>query len=199
MMTIAARAATATIAFNDLPDVSSATAISNGYAGFQWFNFDYLDSRTAPPSGYVNGAVLPYNVALNPGGNAADFSRSTLFNLNSAYLTGAWNNGLQVEVQGFTGTKLTYDHTYSVNATSPTLINFNYLGVNEVNFISSGGTPAGYSSQGTQFVLADMVVSTPEPGTASLLCAGAALMGIVMIRRKIVSRRADNARHAVAV
>lgn len=196
-MAIAAEATT--VNFDSLPPVSSATPISSGYAGFQWFNFDYLDMRTASPGGFQNGAVSPYNVAFNVQGNPASLSSITPFSLNSAYLSGAWNNGLQVEVKGYVGTALTYDHIYSVNATSPTLINFNYLGVDEVTFISSGGTSAGYSGQGTQFVLDDMVVSAPEPGTGSLLCTGAALMGIVMVRRKIVLRRADSAGHAAVL
>src|SRR5580700_1378124 len=93
---IVTAAAATTITFDDLGSVSSATPIPNGYAGFQWSNFDYLDSRTAGPSGFQNGVVSPYNVAFNQGGAAAGFSSATPFNFDSAYLTGAWNDGLQV-------------------------------------------------------------------------------------------------------
>jgi hypothetical protein len=179
-----------TITFDNLPAVSSPTAIPNGYGGFAWVNFSYLDSRTEQ-GGFANGAVSLYNVAFNPGGNPANFSSLTPFNLASADLTGAWNDGLQVEVQGFAHGLVLYDHTYSVNATGPTLINFNYLGVTEVNFISFGGAPHGFPfGQGTQFVLDNLIVAAPEPGTAGLLCLGATLTGMAMLRAKWLPRAA---------
>ena len=54
------------------------------------------------------------------------------FNLNLAHLTGAWNDGSQVEVRGFVCGTLTYGTTYAVNAAGPTPINFHHLGVDEV-------------------------------------------------------------------
>jgi len=173
------------ITFDDLPFTYSIAgdAISNGYAGLEWNNFSLLDTAYDYAhfglSGYYYSPISPSNVALNGHGNAAMISDGT-FDLNSAYLTAAWNDGLRVEVQGFVGTTLAYDNTYTLSATSPTLINFNYLGIDEVNFISSGGKPHGYTSgAGTQFAMDNLSVTlVPEPTALALIGLG----GLTLLR-----------------
>jgi hypothetical protein len=173
---------TITIKFDDIPSVSGPSGnfpvVTNGYNGFQWSNFyvvDALDSSI--PSGGQNGTVSPKNVAFNANGNPANFSSSGAFALDSAYLTAAWNDGLQLEVQGFVGTTLTYDNTYTLNTAGPVLVNFKYLGVDEVNFISSGGTHhSGYSGAGTQFAMDNLTVTVPEPNALSLFGIGALIL-----------------------
>jgi len=159
-------------------------SVPNGYGGLQWQNFDYEGGLYATPnSGYVNGVVSPGNIAFNDAGNPA-FINGGSFNLNSAYLTGAWNNGLQVEVRGWVGAALTYDNTYTVNASGPTLVNFNYTGIDQVEFISSGGTaypPAAIGGAGEQFVMDNLSVTlTPEPSTFAL--AGLAAVSLMSRR-----------------
>src|SRR5690242_5882980 len=98
------------IMFDDLsPATVSASGfrtdpIMNGYAGLQWQNFYVSDTRYGPyPSdGYKNGTVSPNNVAFNANGTPASLSGPT-FDLNSGYFTGAWNDGLQIRIQGFVG------------------------------------------------------------------------------------------------
>jgi hypothetical protein len=172
----------ATIGFDDLapPIGSGGIPIPNLYAGLQWNNFNVLNT-TDPvynPSGYLNGLISPRNVAYNAGGSPALFSSGGTFDLNSAYLTGAWNDGLNVEVQGFIGATLAYDHTYVIDSTAPTLIHFNYLGVTSVTFISSGGIPhPGYHGAGTHFAMDDLTLNVvPEPSAALLLLLGGAPM-----------------------
>jgi hypothetical protein len=159
-------AQTEVIGFDDLPfKATGGYPIPNSYGGFQWQNFDYLNAvfSIVNPSGYLNGMVSQDYVIYNVGGQPAQIIGGT-FNLNSAYLTGAWNDGLQVEVQGFIGVTLVYDNTYTVNATGPTLINFNYLGVDEVNFISSGGSPhPGFTHNGTMVVLDNLNITMLSP------------------------------------
>jgi PEP-CTERM motif len=179
-----ARAQTELITFDDLPIPSGAIGtIPNGYNGLQWSNFGVHASLGFTPSGYVNGVVSAKNTAFNLNGTPAFISDGAL-NLNSAYLTGAWNNGLQVEVQGFVGAALTYDNIYTVNETGPTLINFNYLGVDQVNFISSGGTPVpGLAGAGVQFVMDNLSVTlVPEPSTLAL--AGLSGLSLLLLRRQ---------------
>jgi hypothetical protein len=196
-------AQTEILTFDDLPTPVSGnnpgSPIPNGYEGLQWQNFIYLNGVNSffNPSGYQNGVVSPNNVAFNAYANPAMFSDG-LFNLNSAYLTGAWNDGLQVEVQGFVGAALIYDNTYTVNATGPTLINFNYLGVGAVNFISSGGVNHGFvNSQGlhitgTQFVMDNLSITiVPEPSTVTL--AGPAFM--LLILRLLTNRCSQQPPH----
>ena len=136
-----------------------------GYNNLNWNNFYYLNSVVNRNSGYAAGMVSVAKVAYNPGGAPASISSSSPFALFSAYLTAAWNDNLQVEAQGYVGTTLVYDNTYTLSASAPTLIRFNYVGVTSVNFISSGGTPhPGYNGSGTQFAMDNVnVYLTPVP------------------------------------
>ena len=68
-------------------------------------------------------------------------------------------------MQGFNGSTLSYDNTYTLSATTPMLTAFDYVDVTSVQFISSGGTPhPGYTGSGSEFVLDNVtVVPTPPP------------------------------------
>jgi hypothetical protein len=160
------------------------SVVPNGYGGFNWANFYVQDGATLG-FGYYNGVVSSPNIALNGNGNPAQFSSSASFNLNSAYLTAAYDENLSVEVQGFSGSLMAYDKTYTIQASGPSLINFGYLGITEVNFISSGGYPY-YPSQGYgyQFAMDNLNITftpTPEPSSLALV----ALAGALISRRRM--------------
>lgn len=159
--------------------------IANGYAGLNWNNFYVLDTSSYQPSGYVNGTVSPHNVAYNAYGLEAIAGGST-FTLNSAYLTAAWNDGLQVEVIGLSGVNTLYDNTYTLNTSGPSLITFGYVNVDEVEFISSGGVNHGYDGSGTHFAMDNLTINgVPDGGSsAALLGGGLALLGV--LRRRIL-------------
>jgi hypothetical protein len=57
--------------------------------------------------------------------------------LNSAYIT-AQVAGLSIHVQGLLGANEIYNNTYTVSPNAPTLINFNYVGIDHVNFFPVG-------------------------------------------------------------
>src|ERR1035437_10400760 len=160
-------AQTYTITFDDLPETTGGIQITNGYSGLSWNNFYELDGVRAwsGESGYAAGTVSSGNVALNGSGTFAYISSGAPFNFVSAYMTAAWNDNLQVEVQGYvSGSSIpAYDNIYTLSATTPTLINFNYHGVSEVFFISSGGTlHSGYShaEPAEQFAMDNLTVTT---------------------------------------
>ncbi len=184
-------AQTEILTFDDLSwSGSYYEQIPNDYGGLQWNNFFVVNtvqdlSIHGTTDGGVNGVVSPPNLAFNAGGTAAFISDGS-FNLNSAYLMAVWNDGLQVEVQGFVGATLIYDNTYSVNTQGSTLINFNYIGVDEVNFISSGGMHhQGYIGNGTQFGMDNVSITlVPEPSTYALVGLGV----IVLILRSLTPR-----------
>jgi hypothetical protein len=186
---IACTAGAVTLTFDDLAtpfDGYEYRAPMASYGGLQWSNFyvfDVVDTVNYHMSGYPNALVSPKNIALNWFGNPAALSSATPFSLDSAYLTAAWNDGLQVEVKGFSGATLAYDNTYTINTAGPSLINFNYLDVTEVEFISFGGTPhAGYSGAGTHFSMDNLTVTiVPECSTFALAGLGT---GMLMIRRR---------------
>jgi hypothetical protein len=135
---------TTLITFDELPDTTGGIMVTNGYYGLSWSNFYELDGVNAfgnDESGYAAGVVSPRNVAYNAFGDPAYISSIRPFGFVSAYLTAAWNDNLQVEVAGYSGAAVIYDNTYTLSATTPTLINFNYSGVTGVYFYSFGGTP----------------------------------------------------------
>lgn len=174
------------LTFDDLPNPPpEPPVVPNGYGNLDWNGFDYVNGTNITSSGYDHAVVSPKNVAYNFGGNPAQIS-GALFDLNSAYLTAAWNNGLHVQVEGFLDSKLVYDHTYTVNTTGPTLITFDGAPVDEVTFTSSGGTPnPSYHGVGTQFAMDNLSVTlVPEPSIFALTGLGAvALLGFSRNRR----------------
>jgi hypothetical protein len=154
--------------FDDLPETTTGLLVPSGYRGFNWNNFGYVDGVNfyLNPSGYGPGVVSTNNVAFNDSGAPANIisTNGGHFNFISAELTAAWNDNLQLEAQGYVDGVLTYDQTYTLSATAPTLIVFDYLGVTKVNFISSGGTPhAGYSGSGTHFAMDNVTIGAVIP------------------------------------
>jgi hypothetical protein len=179
----AASAQNEIITFDDLSFSGVDEPIPSGYGGLQWSNFSVLNTtQIGYVSGYIYGMVSPNNVAFNGGGGPASLIGNGVFDLNSAYLTGAWDDGLHVEVQGFVGTTLIYDNTYIVNSESPTLIDFNYVGVDQVDFFTSGGTSEGYGGGGGEIVMDNLSITiVPEPSTFAL----AGLAAIVLALRRL--------------
>ncbi len=160
--------APAVITFDDLSPGLDWMPIQNGYAGLQWSNFGVLNGSLRPANeGYHAGTISLPNVAFNLFGNPASLSSSIPFDLHSAYLTSALNldTTLHIRVQGFRGTTLAYDNVYDVTRFTPTLVDFDYLGINQATFITSPPT---------QFSI-DNLVLVPEPNPCLLGLIGAAL------------------------
>jgi len=200
----AASAAAATLNFEGL-DGSGNQAVPNGYGGLNWTNFYVYDAVNDPGnlshSGYEVAWVSQNNVAFSafPTERPTEtISSDTLFNLNSAYLTSVWRDNLQVRVIGsLAGVPVpTYDNTYTLSATAHTLETFNYVGIDSVEFIPSGGTfHDGYKfDAGPYFAMDDVNIdlvqlfAVPEPGT--WLAAALALGVIGFSQRKRVRARA---------
>ncbi|HWI56847.1 MAG TPA: hypothetical protein VNZ22_06455, partial [Bacillota bacterium] len=145
---------------------------SNDYGGLQWTNFSPVDgAHYNRPSGYKRAVVSPDYVVLNAYTRPAELTKSDgPFNLLSAYLTGAWNDRLQVQVAGFHDNTLMYSNTYVVNAARPTLVHFDYLGVNRVVFSSTGGVHhANFSGFGTHFAMDNLTIRLPGENPAVII------------------------------
>jgi hypothetical protein len=134
------------IHFDDLYGPASSVApIAPGYHGLAWNSLDVLDGVdfVFQPSGYSAGVVSPKNVVYPMNGDFYTSQNGSisggLFDLISAYLTATLNDGLNVQALGYISGTLVYSNNYVLNATTPTLIQFNYFGVNRVDFITSGG------------------------------------------------------------
>jgi hypothetical protein len=178
------------ITFDDLSETGSGSFIPNGYQGLVWNNFYALNAilfptvfPTHPSNGYYFGMVSVSNVAwtYNPG--EID-SPGTSFNFLSAYLTGAWNSNLNIEVKGFRSGALLYDTTVVASATNPTLFTFNYLDIDRLYFNASGGQPA-FGTSPAEFVVVDNFTFefVPEPSSL-LLTAGGVLTLWAFLKRK---------------
>jgi uncharacterized repeat protein (TIGR03803 family) len=154
------------ITFDDIPTTIAGTALTNGYHALTWSNFYILDAFDYPiASGYTSGMISSSNVAFNAFGASAAISAATPFNLLSASLTAAWNQGLALQTLGYNGSILLYSNVYTLNATSNTLINFNYDGITQILFTSSGGYPwPSYGTNNkTQFALDNVAIGTASP------------------------------------
>jgi hypothetical protein len=142
---------------------ANGSAITNGYGDLSWANFYALDAvnYSLNPSGYEAGIMSPNNVLYNGGSSpAAIYSDKYAFILNSAYLTGAWNDNLQVQIKGYFLKKLVFSRTIILSATQPTLVKFPNKLVTEVDFYSSGGTDhAAYSGSGEHFATDNVSVT----------------------------------------
>ena len=181
----AASARATVLTFDDLP--TSGVDVPNGYGGLNWTNFGYLDGVNYPnKSGFQVAAVSPNNVAFNGGGAQATVTSSggNAFDFTGAYLTAAWNDGLSVEIQGYLNGVLEYDTTVHPSATAPTFFTFNYLNVDTLVLMSSGGTPhPGYAGPGTQVAIDNFTfTAVPEPATFALMAVS--FIGIAAYRRR---------------
>jgi hypothetical protein len=178
--------------FDDVPNaVAPYPYLTNGYQGLNWTNFaalnGVLEKQIHGLDGGYYGMVSPSNVVFNAFGNPAEIdARGTNFNFLSAYLTGAWNSNLNIEVQGFRDSNLVYDVTKVVSATNPTLFAFDYLDIDRLYFNSSGGQDAGFGSGGGETFVMDnfMYEFIPEPSSLLLTALGVVTLCAVLKRKR---------------
>ena len=161
--------------------------ILDGYGGFDWQNFYYINKNYLPGTGYEHGTVSGTNAAFNGFGSAASIiDPSGYFNFDSVDLTAAFIPGLNVTVNGYNtnvSASPIFTRTVSLSTTGPTLFNFDGLGdfsgVNKLTFTSDP------NSAGPEFVM-DNFTSTPTPfGTGvpepgSLVLAAVAIGGLLI-------------------
>lgn len=164
--------------------------IPNGYGGLNWGTmWHHNPVSLTENSGYRYGAVSGTGVAFNALGHIATVTTVSggPFDFVSAYLTGAWSDGLNITVDGLIGGAPAYSQTVVVSATSPTFFEFNYVGVTELRFTSFGGTQHdGFPGFGTQFVMDNMVIAVPEPNSFALI--GIAIIAIAVVIPPLRSR-----------
>ncbi|MEH2195934.1 MAG: PEP-CTERM sorting domain-containing protein [Nostoc sp.] len=191
---IGAVAQATVLTFDDispLPDFANPL-IPNGYGGFNWDNFYYLNGSYSPTyQGYNTGRVSGDYVSFNGQGESSSLVSNSIFDFNSAYLTAAWYDGLLVTVEGLKSGTTLYSKTVAVDTIKPTSVNFDYVGVDELRFTSFVVNPDDFIGKGggTQFVLDNFTfnekaTSVPEPTLLPALLSIAALSAGSVLRRK---------------
>jgi hypothetical protein len=161
------------IKFDDLP--SAGVVVPSGYHLLNWSNLYYLDGVSYPLSGYNSAVVSSNNVLFGGAGLSPGVISAGMFDFLSAYATAGWNDGLVFEAKGYVRGALVYDRTNILSATARTLVNFNFYGVDEVDLLSSGGTPhASYTNNGSgaYFALDNVSVVTYVPYAPPLVTNG---------------------------
>lgn len=179
------------VTFDDLAlNTANGSFVPNGYQGLVWSNFSAVNAilftAVNGSNGYYNGMVSASNVALNAFGAPAEIDSSSNFNFLSAYMTGAWNSNLNIEVQGFRNGTMLYDTTVVASATSPTLFGFNYLNVDRLYFSSFGGEYAGFpGGSATHFAMDNFTFEfIPEPSSFLLAALGAVSLAALLRHRR---------------
>jgi Immunoglobulin I-set domain/Immunoglobulin domain len=148
------------LTFDDLAPPGYYYANITGYGGLNWNNFGVVNGAYYTGfnlNGFYAGIVSGNFVAYNGNGSPAYFYSNKPFNLISAYLTAVYNQNLQVSVSGIGGSG--YTTNLVLSEAGPTLVNFNYNGVSEVYFSSSGGTPGLYIGSGEGFAMDNLLIS----------------------------------------
>lgn len=179
-------ASATTLTFDDL---NGGDTVENGYGGLSWDNL-YANFTAPGASGSYTGfnpGTVSSSIALYNGyGDAASISSSTAFTFNSAYLTAAWNDGLQIQVTGYSNGTQTYSSLLTASATQATLFNFDWVDVDRITFSASGGTQIYFTGGGTNFVLDNLTINAPvpEPTTYAMVLAGLAVVGAFSRRRQ---------------
>jgi hypothetical protein len=195
---------TTTLTFDEYPlSEGLLLPVPSGYGGLQWGGFGIINAtainfnHTGYPNGLVSGENLITSFSgASFNGTTEEISSSVPFDFDSAYLTAAFRDGLQIEAQGYTGSTLIYDNFYTINTESPTLILFNFLGVNQVTFFASGGVDAFFQGDGSGFAIDNMTVAVPEPNATGLfffcVCCGYLISAFLRRNGPPVARLCEN-------
>lgn len=141
----------------------SGATIPVGTAGMNWGNgfcVNGLDNSNNP-SGYQAGVTSGSNVAYNGYGQPLTLTKAdgSVFTLVQVQMTGAWNDNLQVQIEGFNGSTSAGVQSVTLSATAPSSVIFTTAGnVDRVVFRASGGTPhAAYGpDSATHFAMDDL-------------------------------------------
>ncbi len=160
------------ITFGDLS--GSGIAIPNGYAGFNWNNFDGMAGSFAPVADAAGASSAAQTFVVNHAEQAASFGSATGFTLTSAWLATQWNSQLSVEVIGLVDGKPMQSLIVDLRSGAPQVVTFSWGQIDEVRFVPRAQASAKGSME---FAVSDLVInqsnqSVPEPATFLLLAPG---------------------------
>jgi len=180
LLGVCASANAAVLGFDDISTFPDSTEVDvpDGYAGLNWDNFRVLHESYHPGSGYEYGTVSKSYVAFNAFADPTWVTSDTTFDFNGAYLTSAWYDQ-NLQVLGYLDGEIKYDVTVPIVTTGPTWYDFNFTGIDALQFISTN----------YQFVMDNFTynqtATVPTPGAILLGTFGAGLVGYLRRRRAL--------------
>lgn len=187
--------------------ISALSTNYPGYGNLKWSqNGNVNDFRAVQASGFLarnagapanngitNGLVSGSWVATNGGGGDVWFETlnptADHFNLDSAYMSAAWYNGLKVDIAGYSNGVQIYSMTTNPLSFNAGLVTFNWSNLDKVMFHSqqdSGTVIDNQSTYNHAFVMDNLSITpVPEPESFGMLLAGLGLMGGIIKRRRM--------------
>ena len=154
------------IGFDDIVNQSSISdVIPNGYSNLNWANIEYINASRIPSGGYQTSISYPPYVAHNPNGLPITISsmNGTTFYFNSFNTTSAWRDNLQLNIQGYRSSILSFNFTTSIFVSNETFIRCSSNVCSNLDTLvltTWGGTiKSAVNGTGTQFIIDDLCLS----------------------------------------
>lgn len=205
LMAAASPVAAQTVDFDGVSSTTSiGTGIHNGYAGFNWSNWNVTNTNwiDLEPSGHYLKARSGNYVAYNTGGNMATVTRDSRFDFISGWISSGWLDPLVLTVTGYRGSEAVFVQAIDLSTGPSLFVNFNYTDIDKLTFGTSGGsanvnpqyTWAHFNLEDATFgpVGAAQVTATPEPASMILLATGlVGLAGVGYVRRRRAAANPD--------
>lgn len=146
------------------------------YAGFHFSGFHFVGNDVQV--GYGDEQSTGGGDAVELGG----FGTGTAYTLEGLYLSSAYNDNNIVTFTGYRNTSMPlFMQNVVVNTGAPTLVGFDWRGVNFVAISSTNGN-----------VVVDKIAMSPvpEPSSAAMVLSAAGLLGFLARRRKNAGAKA---------
>ena len=166
-------------------DAGISHELPDGYGGFNWLPEDTgrmeVKDPNSLPTGYLYGVTSGEQVLYNPSATDFTVSRNERWTFEGAFMTAAWNTGLEVEMIGYRDGELVHQLLVTLgDPIAPEWIDVGFTDIDELFIATSGGVNYGHGGSGTHLVIDDFTYVVPAPGVLALL----GLAGLAGRRRR---------------